>query len=213
MFGQVGKPVPREPIMHVIGILGGVASGKSLVTQQLKQLGAEALDADRAGHEVLREAEVKKAIRNHFGDAVFDINGEVSRPSLAKIVFAPPPRGPQELTELEKITHPRIADRLQKSIEEYSRRGDLPALVLDAPVLLKAGWDKFCDRLLFVDATREQRVARAALRGWTEADLAAREAAQESLQEKRQHADGIIDNSGSTERTFEQVRQFWQTLP
>ena len=109
--------------MNVIGILGGVASGKSLVTEQLKQLGAETLDADRFGHEVLREEQVKKALRERWGDAVFDAHGEVSRPSLAKIVFGPPPHGPKELTELEKITHPRITDRLRICIDELSRQG------------------------------------------------------------------------------------------
>ena len=84
--------------------------------------------------------------------------------------------------------------------------------MLDAPVLLKAGWDKFCDLILFVDATREQRVARAASRGWTEAEFAAREAAQEPLTEKRRRANWTIDNSGSSDQTFAQVRQFWQTL-
>src|SRR5262249_38273974 len=91
-------------------------------------------------------------------------------------------------------------------------RRDCEALILDAPVMLKAGWHKLCNRILFIEATRPQRVARAATRGWTDADLAAREAAQEPLEVKRRRADWIIDNSGSTEETRKQVHRFWQTL-
>lgn len=198
--------------MYVIGILGGIASGKSVVTEQLKQLGAETWDADRAGHEVLCEDSVKKLIRKRWGEKVFTPLGEVYRPALAQIVFSPPPEGPVELAELEKISHPRIADRLHVRIDELKQRGKTAALVLDAPVMMKAGWDKFCDRILFVDAPREQRVERAAKRGWSDKEFAAREAAQESLDEKRQRADWIIDNSGNIESTMKQVRQFWQTL-
>jgi dephospho-CoA kinase len=84
--------------------------------------------------------------------------------------------------------------------------------VLDAPLLLEAGWDELCEKIVFVEAPREARLARARARGWGEEDFAAREGAQESLHRKRARADAIIDNSGSPERTQAQVEQFWASL-
>lgn len=197
--------------MQIVGLLGGVASGKSLVARQLCELGAALLDGDRAGHEVLQSPEIERAVRQEWGDAVFGPDGKVDRKALGKIVFAPPPDGPQELQLLEQLTHPEIGRRLQRQAEQWAAEGRKVA-VLDAPVMLKAGWDKFCDRIVFVDAPREVRLTRALGRGWNQEDFAAREAAQESLEVKRAHADTMIDNSGSPESTLVQVRRFWQTL-
>ena len=130
--------------MKVIGLLGGVASGKSLVAEQFRRLGAAVLDADRIGHEVLLLPEVREAIRKHFGDKVFGANGEVDRKSLGGLFSAPPPAGPRELTFLEQLTHPEIRRRLRDHVEQMARDG-VSAAVLDAPVMLKAGWDKLCD--------------------------------------------------------------------
>ncbi len=84
--------------------------------------------------------------------------------------------------------------------------------MLDAPLLLEAGWDKFCDTLVFVDAPRELRLARALARGWSEEDFAAREGVQESLDWKRRRADVVVDNSGSPEQTRSQVERLWHSL-
>src|SRR5206468_438085 len=95
---------PPAPVtgLPVIGLVGGVASGKSLIAGQLADLGAVVLDADRAGHEVLDEPEVRAALRRRWGDAVFGTNGAVNRTSVGRIVFAPPPDGPRELQFLEQ---------------------------------------------------------------------------------------------------------------
>ena len=84
--------------------------------------------------------------------------------------------------------------------------------VLDAALILEAGWDKLCDYFAFIDVPREVRLARALQRGWTEGDFTAREAAQESLDSKRARADVIIDNSGSPDHTQGQVQRLWQFL-
>ena len=197
--------------MILIGVVGGIASGKSEVSGALQRLGAKVVDADRIGHEVLEDPEVKTAIGRRWGAEIFDAHGLVDRRRVAGIVFASPPKGPEELTFLEQWTHPRIGQRLREQIAEWARTGRVPAAVLDAPVMLKAGWDTFCDRLLFVDAPREQRLARARRRGWSEAEYDAREAAQEALALKRSRADIIIDNSSSLEYTYAQVDQFWRS--
>ena len=200
--------------MKILGLLGGVASGKSLVARQLAELGAVVLDADRAGHEALRLPRVEEAARQRWGDAVFGPDGHIDRSRLARIVFAPPPDGPRERKYLEALTHPEIGRRLAAQAEARSHATAIapPLAVLDAALILEAGWDKLCDCFAFVDVPREVRLARALQRGWTEGDFAAREAAQESLDSKRARADVIIDNSGSAEHTQVQVQRLWQFL-
>ncbi len=197
--------------MYVIGILGGVASGKSLVARQLAELGAGVLDADRAAHEVLRDAATERTARQRWGEAVFGPDGRIDRSMLAKIVFAPPPKGLEERGYLEKLIHPEVGRRLQEEARQLADRG-VPAAALDAPLLLEAGWGSLCDRLLFVDAPRLQRLARAKARGWSEADFSAREGAQESLDSKRNRADVVVDNSGTPEETRAQLERFWRSL-
>ena len=197
--------------MIVIGVVGGIASGKSLVAQQLAQLGAEVLNADRVGHQVLEEPEVRLALCERFGGSIVDKHGLIDRAAVARIVFAPPPDGPRELEFLEQVTHPRIKERLGQQLQEMAQRGAEVA-VLDAALLLRAGWHTFCDRIVFVDAPGPLRQQRAAERGWDLGQMARREAAQEPLEEKRRRADWVIDNSGPMEHTFSQVHAFWQSL-
>lgn len=197
--------------MKIIGLLGGIASGKSLVAKEFCRLGAATLDGDRAGHEVLRLTQVKQCIHARWGDAVFAADGEVDRQSLGRIVFEPSPEGRRELEYLEKLTHPRIGERLRRQAAELAAAGRAIA-VLDAPVMLKAGWDAFCDHVVFIDAPQEVRRARALARGWRQEEFAARESAQEPLQVKRARADFVIDNSGPAEETRSQVEALWRKL-
>ncbi len=201
----------RIPALRVVGLLGGVASGKSLVARQLCELGAGPLDGDAAGHEVLRWPEVEQLALARWGDGIFEANGHIRRPALAAIVFAPTTEGRRELEYLEQITHPNIAKLLRRDIERLAAEGCSVA-VLDAPVMLKAGWDRLCDRIVFIDAPDEVRQRRATERGWSQEDFMAREAAQEPLQTKRDRADAVIDNSGTPEATRNQVQRLWQSL-
>jgi dephospho-CoA kinase len=197
--------------MHILGLLGGVASGKSTVAEQMTRLGAGVLDADRAGHEVLRLADVEDAARERWGDAVFGADGHIDRRRLAEVVFASPPKGPEERRFLEELTHPRIARLLEGQAERLAATGCRVA-VMDAPLLLEAGWDRLCHRLILVDAPRALRLARALARGWTEKEFAEREGVQESLDFKRKRADAVVDNSGSPAQTQAQIEQLWPSL-
>lgn len=197
--------------MLVIGLVGGVASGKSLVAQELQRLGAVHLDADRTGHEVLREPRIEAAARRRWGAGILDAEGHIDRCRLARIVFAPPPDGPVERKYLEQLTHPEIGRRLEHQARQRAASG-AAAAVLDAPLLLEAGWDKFCDTLVFIDAPRDVRLARGLARGWTETEFSAREGAQEPLDLKRKRADVVIDNSSSPEQTRSNIERFWQSL-
>jgi len=194
--------------MQMIGILGGVASGKSLVASQLVELGAGLLDADRAGHEALRLPKVEDAARHRWGQRVFDSDGRIDRERLAQIVFTDSPQGSVEREYLEQLTHPEIGRLLREQTARLADDGCV-AVVLDAPLLLEVGWDRFCNMLIMVDSPRRLRLARALARGWTMEEFTTREDAQESLDLKRERADVIIDNSGSPEQTRAQVEHFW----
>jgi len=197
--------------MIVVGIAGGVASGKSLVSKQLEELGAIILDADRVAHEVLREPEVKESIRRRWGEAVFDEQDDVNRKAVAKIVFSESPQGAVELQYLEELTHPRIGQRLRKRMDELASDATTKVVVLDAAVMFKASWDRFCDKIIFVDAPRDLRLERAKSRGWSEINFLAREAAQEVLEIKEDRADFIVDNSLTPNETREQIKEFWNS--
>jgi dephospho-CoA kinase len=115
---------------------------------------------------------------------------------------------------LEDLLHPRIRRRLEVERREMVAAGR-PAVVLDAPLLLEAGWGPMCDIVLMVDASRQTRLARAQERGWSEAQFDEREAAQWPIGKKREAADVILPNDGTKEELREAVRQFWhqQVLP
>jgi len=204
------RPRPNVPL-RIVGILGGVASGKSLVTAILAEHGLGVLDADQAGHEALRMPHVVAAARQRWGSDILDADGQIDRRRLAKIVFAAGEPAATERTFLEHLTHPEIGRQLIEQATQLSTCG-VPAIVLDAAVMLEAGWDDWCDKLVFVEAPRKIRLARALTRGWKEEDFVAREAAQESLDSKRRRADVVIDNSGSTEQIRAQIERCLPTL-
>ncbi len=178
----------------VVGVVGGIASGKSYICSLFEGKGAVIIHADTIGHEVLKQAECVAEIRKVFGDNVFDDDGQVSRRKLGQRVFESGSQG--ELDRLESIVHPRIRQRVREQIE-YLRNLAVPpeAIFLDAPLLFEAGWADFCDMILFVDAPYTVRRDRAMQRGWTESHFQQREHAQMSVDEKRQRSTHVIHNS------------------
>ena len=197
--------------MQTVGILGGVACGKSLVARQFAQLGAGVIDADRLGHESLDEPAVRAALQDRWGERILGPDGTVNRRSVAEIVFNATSEGDDERHFLESLVHPRIAQRLAAEQARFHAQ-KYRVVVLDAPLLIEAGWDRLCNKLVFVDAPRQLRLDRATARGWTEQDVARREAAQAPLAMKRLRADVTIDNSGTPRETQAQVEHFWALL-
>jgi dephospho-CoA kinase len=193
----------------IIGVVGGVASGKSLVAKMLGDFGAAKLDADRAGHAVLAEdREVRDALRRRWGGDVFAVDGTVDRAAIAKRVFGSGDDVATEREFLEDLLHPRIRRRLEAEAWEHEASGKA-AVVLDAPLLLEAGWGPMCDIILMIDASRETRLARARARGWSEAEFEQREAAQWPIVNKRGGADVVIANDGTEDELRNSVRAFW----
>ncbi len=203
----------RPPSLLVIGILGGIASGKSLVSRQLEKFGAHIIDADCLGHQALDDDGVQQALRQRWGHTIFSTEGNVDRRQLGKIVFSKSPGRSESLQFLESLTFPIIETLISDEIAQTSRIGSSRVIVLDAAVMIKAGWDKKCDQLMFVDTPRQIRLERALERGWTQQEFEVRERFQIPLEQKRQRADIIIDNSGSEEETGKQVEHFWHCLP
>ncbi len=186
----------------VIGLIGGIGSGKSRVAAECARRGARVISGDDLGYEALGQPEIRERVVRRWGSGVLDEKDEIVRRRLAEIVFA----DAKELKALEALVHPWIGRRLR---EETARAQNDPAVsfvVVDAAVMLEAGWNGVCDRLIFVDAPAEQRRRRVAdRRGWTAEELNAREAAQLPLTEKAARADHILDNSGSLEQLSRQV--------
>ena len=195
--------------MKVIGIAGGIASGKSFVSELFEQLGAKSLNADEIGHLVLCEEHVKSSIREHFGESVFDSDGEVNRSRLGKVVFAN--GNSQQLKKLESITHPQIRKHIEKRIDSY-RKENVPAVILDAPVMFKTGWSSICDKIVFVNANEETRLKRALKRGWTKSEYLQRQSQQTSIEEKRNRSDFVLDNDQSKQHTFSQIKTIWNQI-
>ena len=190
--------------MKVIGIIGGIASGKSRVSAEIIRRGARLIDADRIGHDLLKTEPVKRAIRAHWGNEVF-CGKEVDRSLLARAVFDTPESS--EIEKLNEILHPEITARVEEELAACRIRGDALVL-LDAPLLCETGLDRLCDVVLFVDADLRHRQERAAARGWSADELRRREARQIPLEEKRARADSIIDNNGPEERISPQIESF-----
>ena len=195
--------------MLVIGLTGGIASGKSFVAECFGQLGCEIVNADLIGHKVLKLPETIEQIRDAFGDQTV-VDGEVDRRALATIVFPKDSVAPsKELKLLESITHPEIGKWMELRFLEIEQSNSAQTVILDAPVMFKAQWDRFCDRIVFVHADLKVRQQRANLRGWPEGELKRRERQQLPLEQKRKLATDEIDNSSSAEQTRKQVQSLW----
>ncbi len=197
--------------MHVIGIVGGIASGKSTVAVELAALGAVVLNADQAAHEAINRPEVKQTLVERWGEAILDGSGEALRQAIAERVFSPSLADNQELEFLESLLHPLVRRQFKSELAQLSQRG-VAAAVLDAPLLLDAGWEDLCDFIVFVESSEQNRVERAGPRNWSHSEISRREAAQMPINEKRRRATHVIRNLGSFGDLQREVRAFWDSI-
>jgi len=198
--------------MIVIGIAGGVASGKSVVARMFAEQGGTLIDGDEYGHQVLEDEGIKSALRERWGQDVFDGEGNVLRQQVGHRVFALTDTGKEDLAFLEGLSHPMIKRKIENRLQEISAGATDRMVILDAAVMLKAGWDKLCEKIVYVDVPREMRLDRAVARGWSPVQFDRKELSQRDLTEKRRVADYVVDNSGTREQTEAQVRQFVEVL-
>ncbi len=178
--------------VKVLGILGGIGSGKSTIGAMFADLGAVVLDADRIAHECLTHDDVKESIRQRFGATVFD-GDAIDRAALGKRVFD----SNAERRALESIVHPCVRESIERRLQQARNDPRVPLVVLDVPLLLESPLNHACDARVFVDAPRDERLRRVmTTRGWDETELDRRERAQIALDAKRRAADHVIANSG-----------------
>jgi len=196
--------------MKIVGIVGGIASGKSSAAKMFKEHGAVLLSGDEIGHQILGEPEIVKAAEERWGRSVIDQNGKIDRHRLAAIVFSEK-ESREELTFLEKLTHPHIKTRLLAEIDRLRTAGT-SVVILDAALLLETGWYSMCEKIVFIDASEENREKYAARRNWTKQELIRRESRQLSLKKKRAAADFQICNNGSIESMREEISRVWDSL-
>jgi len=196
----------RKP---VVGLVGGIGSGKSWVAQQLADHGGAVFHADDVARRTLDEPGVRRRLARIFGPAVVGPDGRTDRKALADIVFD----DPRKRKQLEQIVHPIVAERREAMIDAAQRDPMVKFIVLDVPLLVEVGLHGRCDRVIFVDADRSTRLKRVAeSRGWDEAELARREKNQLPLDNKRNFADDVVDNSVSRDDGLTQIRGLVQRI-
>jgi dephospho-CoA kinase len=203
-------PRPRRSL--VIGVLGGIASGKSAVARLLAGGAGVVVDADRIAREVLEAPETARWLERELGPGVLDPSGRPDRAALAERVFAS--RADRE--RLEGFTHPRIRARIRAALED-ARAAGRPRIVLDVPLLLENeaghGLVDLCDELVFVEAGEPERERRAREgRGWKPGELARREAVQMPLAAKRARAGHVIRNEGTLAELEHNVNTLLEAL-
>jgi dephospho-CoA kinase len=184
----------------IIGIIGGIASGKSRVSEAFADNGCAVIDADRIAHKLLEDPEIKSQIRNIFGKEVIS-DENIDRPSLAKAAF----ESEKSLEKINSIVHPKVLSEIDKLIDQYNRDSNIRAIVLDVPLLLEVRWENKCDCLIFVECEKEIRVKRAQNKGISEEMLKKREKFQFSLDKKISLAHYIIHNNSVWEKTNSQI--------
>lgn len=194
--------------MFLIGLTGGIGSGKSTVASRLKTLGARIVDADKIAREIVEPGEPALAELADAFDGVLNTDGTLNRAELARQAFATP-----EATEkLNSITHPRIRERTLERFAQ-ARTDGVPVLVYDMPLLIENGEYKKMDHVLVVDAADEIRIDRLVnSRGLDEDDARRRIAAQISREEHLVAADSVVDNSGTRDQLLQQVDTFWEQV-
>jgi dephospho-CoA kinase len=208
-FCQEGGKPSSAGIMYVIGVTGGIGSGKTTVVRMLERKGAVLLSADNVGHDVyLPGRPAWQEIVDAFGRQVVAEDGTIDRKKLGVIAFS----DPDQLQRLNAITHPRMKEMMRQRLEEESARGT-QVVVLEAALLFDAGWDDLADEVWVTVAPPEVAARRTAERsGLAMGEALSRIRAQMSDEERIGRSRVVIDTNCSLERTRKQVEEEWERL-
>lgn len=191
--------------MKVIGLTGGIGSGKSTVAQFLTEQGAVIIDADKLGHEALRNAEIRCEVVAAFGKDILTPNGEIDRKKLSEIVFV----NSTSLPRLNEIMYPRIHEMVKAQLEKYRKQG-VRVVVLEAPLLIEANWTSIVDEVwvtVAAEATVLERLKEKL--GLSELESLARIRTQLPSEERIKHADVVIDADCDLDELKAKVKQLW----
>lgn len=199
-------PYAGKPI---IGIAGGIGSGKSFVAACFGELGCRVIDSDAQVRAAYRDARICDQIREWWGAAAFDEDGQVDRGFLAKRVFSDEP----ERIRLEKLVHPWVNAARAEAMAQGAKENSVVAFVWDTPLLFETGLVKECDCVVFVDAPDELRAARVKqARGWDDGELKRRENLQWPLYKKRMISDYVVSNTADAAQARDQVREIFPRI-
>jgi dephospho-CoA kinase len=194
--------------MKVIGLTGGIATGKSTVEKILENLGVKVIDADKVVHKLLSNENVKNEIGQYFPD-VFDSEGNIDRKKLARIVF----NDYEKKRILENILHPKVNQEIDRRIEINKKENSDKVLFVSVPLMIETGSYKKYDKVVLVYAPRELQIKRLIEnKGYSYEEALARINAQMDIEEKRKYADYIIENTGSIQELEEKVKQLYEIL-
>ena len=192
---------------RVIGLTGGIASGKSTMARFFRDKGAAVLSADTIAFALAKPRQILYRLYvAHFGEDILQADGTLDRRAIGRLVFD----NDAERQWLDETTHPILERAMRRQIAVKQAK-NFPVIILDVPLLFEAGWDKMTEEncLVFVDeAVQLARLMRR--NGYTEAEARARIAAQMPLSEKKKRADTFIDNNGSLEESFQQAEKLWK---
>jgi dephospho-CoA kinase len=193
----------------IIGLAGGIGSGKSTVARILQELGAAVISSDELNREELARPEVLGELREWWGEKVIGPDGRPNRTAIRAIISA----DPQARTRLESLLHPRIDQRRRELTAGYRADPAIRAIVWDSPLLFEAGLARECDTVIFVDADRELRARRVAQeRGWTLQELGRLEKAQNALDFKKNSADHRVTNNSDMDGLRCEVRAVFSRI-
>jgi dephospho-CoA kinase len=196
--------------MRVIGLTGGIGSGKTTIAKFLSALGAVIIDADKVGHEALSPGSpVRDGVVAAFDKEILLPDGNIDRRALGKIAFS----SPENMAKLNRIMHPWMYDTMKSRIEEFRRRGE-KVVVLDAAILLEAGWQSLVDEVWVTKASPEIVIQRLKARedGLSEADVLARIRRQITNEERVKQADIIINTDCSLAEVEAAVKKLWEDM-
>ena len=190
--------------MYIIGITGGIACGKSTVSNELRKYGAKIINADKMAHwQMSPGGEIYQAYINHFGMDILDEEGLIDRRKVATIVF----NDKAELDWVNNIAHPILLKHVREQLVKYQNAG-VTLSILDVPLMYEAGWDRECDEVWVVHLKPGKQIKRLMERNnLTQEEATSRINAQLNNKERRQRADQVIDNNGYKSATLGQIRR------
>ena len=211
--GNRGAIAPKRPGLYVVGLTGGIATGKSTVSQMLTELGAEVIDADKLARQVVEPGSNGfLQVTAAFGPGIVSEKGELDRKELGKIVFS----CEDARKALEAIIHPLVFELIEDTLalraQEWQECGEIGVIVLDVPLLYETGADRFADEVWVVWACQKTQENRLMERdGFAQKEAQLRIQAQMPLKEKAWLADRVVRNQGSLDDTRRQVEVFWDS--
>lgn len=192
--------------MITVGLTGGIATGKSLVSQLLEEHGAFVINADLIAHELYNPGTIGfNSLISHFGDTILDLNGTIDRKKLASIVFT----RKHEMDNLNTIMHPLIYDEIKKIMSDLSNK-KYPVVVVEAAVLIEAGWQDLFDQIWVVSSDMETVISRLNVRnGLSREESLKRIYSQIHPKDRNKYADIVIENNGNTEILSSRIKELW----